>query len=192
MRPNQTLIVTHDHQTLSIAVEFKPKRHLSISVRPDLTVIARAPLRQAMDEVERFVRLKTNWIFKSLKQLQAAPHRTPQKLSAAELAQAAQLFEERISHYFPPFAARGYVRPKLRLRCMKSRWGSCRKGTGAITLNTELFKTPPGCLDYVVVHELCHLVHGNHGKRFWALVERMMPDYRERKRRLHQWRRTFT
>jgi len=69
------------------------------------------------------------------------------------------------------------------VRRMKRRWGSCRTG-GDITFNRELMKKDPALVDYVIIHELCHLVHHNHGKQYYALLESIIPDYRERRRQL--------
>jgi len=71
------------------------------------------------------------------------------------------------------------------VRRMKRRWGSCRTG-GDITFNRELLKKDPALVDYVIIHELCHLVHHNHGKEFYTLLESIVPDFRERRRRLQQ------
>jgi len=73
--------------------------------------------------------------------------------------------------------------PRLRLRRMRKRWGSCTK-RGGIYLNPELILAPPTCIDYVVTHELCHLVHPHHGREFYALLRRKMPDWSARKARL--------
>jgi hypothetical protein len=67
------------------------------------------------------------------------------------------------------------------VRRMKRRWGSCRTG-GDITFNRELMKKDPVLVDYVIIHELCHLVHHNHGKEYYALLGSIVPDYREVKR----------
>ncbi len=67
------------------------------------------------------------------------------------------------------------------VRRMKRRWGSCRTG-GDITFNRELMKKDPVLIDYVIIHELCHLVHHNHGKEYYALLGGIVPDYREVKR----------
>lgn len=67
----------------------------------------------------------------------------------------------------------------IRLRHMSSRWGSCNVRTAKITLNTRLAVYPERCLEYVLVHELCHLHHANHSGDFWASVEKAMPDYRQ-------------
>lgn len=72
----------------------------------------------------------------------------------------------------------------ITLREMSSRWGSCRKSTGRLTFNTCLGAMPPEAVEYVVVHELCHLIHANHSVHFWQLVERCLPDYRQRKAQL--------
>lgn len=70
--------------------------------------------------------------------------------------------------------------PAMRLRWMKRTWGSC-SASGVITLNPHLVKAPPACIDYVIAHEVCHLEEHNHGKAFYALQERLCPDWRESK-----------
>lgn len=79
--------------------------------------------------------------------------------------------------------------PELRIRKMRSRWGSCTS-KGMITLNLELVRMPTTCIDYVVMHELCHLVEFNHSSRFYALQEQFLPDWRERKQQLEALART--
>lgn len=72
---------------------------------------------------------------------------------------------------------------KLRVKPMKRRWGSCPK-VGTITLNTELVKTPLHCIDYVIIHELCHLRIHDHSPAFFRMLGRCMPDWKRRKDRL--------
>ena len=66
---------------------------------------------------------------------------------------------------------------------MKRRWGSCTKN-GRILLNLQLIQTSPSCIDYVITHELCHLIEHNHTAAFYQLLDGAMPDWRKRKRRL--------
>lgn len=75
--------------------------------------------------------------------------------------------------------------PQLRLRTMPKRWGSCTK-RGVIYLNPELIQAPPSCIDYVITHELCHLLHPNHGHAFYALLQIVLPDWQSRKSRLER------
>ena len=72
------------------------------------------------------------------------------------------------------------------VRDMKTRWGSCNSRSGHLNFNLKLLDMPPECLDYVVVHELCHLWEPNHSKAFWARVERICPDWRRIRRSMNQ------
>lgn len=72
----------------------------------------------------------------------------------------------------------------MRIRRLAKRWGSCAP-TGEIILNLELVKAPKECIDYVVVHELCHMEERDHRRRFWRLLERYLPDWRERRHLLN-------
>ena len=75
--------------------------------------------------------------------------------------------------------------PEMRLKHMPKRWGSWTQ-RGVIYLNPELVLAPATCIDYVVTHELCHLVHASHGPKFHALLQRVMPGWGERKERLER------
>jgi predicted metal-dependent hydrolase len=79
----------------------------------------------------------------------------------------------------------GIPRPILKIKRMRKRWGSCA-ADGTITLNLELIQTPKECIDYVIMHELCHLEEAHHGPRFWALLEKLMPDYDQRRALLNR------
>ena len=81
------------------------------------------------------------------------------------------------------FQERGVKKPALKIRKMKTRWGSFSSKRG-ITLNLELIKAPRECIEYVVIHELCHLLHLNHGPEFYSLLEQFLPDWTKRKHRL--------
>lgn len=72
------------------------------------------------------------------------------------------------------------------LREMTSRWGSCRKQTQRLTFNTRLGCTDEQMIEYIVVHELCHLIYADHSPRFWALVSSCLPDYKQRQNALNR------
>lgn len=90
-------------------------------------------------------------------------------------------FEEGVSQ----MRSYGVDNPKLVVRVMKQRWGSCT-ASRRITLNRWLVLAPTYCIDYVVIHELCHLVHPHHGRAFYRLLDRVLPDWRRRKERLRK------
>jgi predicted metal-dependent hydrolase len=96
---------------------------------------------------------------------------------------AKQLLHRHVQQCYQHVKRFGIPSPTIRLKKMHKRWGSCTC-TANITLNSELIKAPSQCIDYVIVHELCHLrVHG-HNDRFFRLLTACMPDWQRRKRRL--------
>lgn len=108
------------------------------------------------------------------KTLSAAENR---RLMAMEkrYREAARLrFESRVSHFHP---LTGGHFTSITVRDQRSRWGSC-SSRGTLSFNYRLIFAPPVILDYVVVHELCHLTHMNHSRDFWNMVEKIMPEYK--------------
>ena len=92
--------------------------------------------------------------------------------------QALKIFSEHLENCYENFT-RSIPHPSLRIRKMKTRWGVCNTKTYVITLNLELITKDINCLDYVIYHELSHLVEANHSKRFWMVVEENFKDYKK-------------
>ena len=78
------------------------------------------------------------------------------------------------------------IMPKLKIRKMKSRWGVYNRVKHSVTLNSELIKYNVRCLDYVIVHELSHVIHFNHSKNFWTLVSKYSSNYKDIKKELKE------
>jgi predicted metal-dependent hydrolase len=95
------------------------------------------------------------------------------------------VFRERLDVCHARAARFGIPLPALKVKRLHKRWGSCGPGT-QITLNLELIQAPKDCIDYVVMHELCHLKEAHHGPRFWALLGKLMPDYEQRQTELNR------
>ena len=76
--------------------------------------------------------------------------------------------------------------PSLTIRKMSTRWGVCNKKLEKVTLNSELIYKKPEYLDYVIVHELSHFIHFDHGKGFWKLVSENEPDYKRLRKELQE------
>jgi predicted metal-dependent hydrolase len=96
-------------------------------------------------------------------------------------AQALACFEERVEHYRRRLGVS--IAPQVSLSSARTRWGSCH-ASGRIHLNWRLIQMPVHLLDYVVAHEVSHLIEMNHSQRFWRTVSRLMPDYSERRKEL--------
>lgn len=99
-------------------------------------------------------------------------------------AQAQRVLPERLHAMLPRFAYLGVTEPTLAIKPLQARWGSCT-GSGTITLNVRLMQVPKQYIDYVIVHELAHLVEHNHSRRFYVLLDKVMPDWRERRQELN-------
>ena len=100
--------------------------------------------------------------------------------------QAKVLFQERLDYNYERFT-KDIPYPRLRIRKMTSRWGVCNVSTHVITLNLELIKRDVNYLDYVIIHELSHLIHGDHSNRFWKLVEDNMPNYKKYRKEMKEF-----
>ena len=98
---------------------------------------------------------------------------------------AMDVFSERLGTLLQKFGAYSFKPTGLKVRNSISRWGSC-SATGSITLSTNLVKKRIELIDYVILHELCHLRHRNHGPGFYGLLEELCPDYRTLKNELRQ------
>ena len=92
-----------------------------------------------------------------------------------------EVFNEVLGEVYPAFRKYGIERPILQIRDMETRWGSCLAKKGVMTLNKRLLEAPRNCIEYVVMHELCHFIHPNHSKHFYSFLTMMMPDWKERK-----------
>ncbi|MBQ9019361.1 MAG: M48 family metallopeptidase [Bacilli bacterium] len=100
--------------------------------------------------------------------------------------EAKKLFLERLDYNYSKFT-KTIPYPKLRIRKMSTRWGVCNIKTHIITLNLELIKRDISYLDYVIIHEMSHLVHGDHSRSFWKLVENNMPEYKKYKEEMKEF-----
>ena len=94
---------------------------------------------------------------------------------------------QRMAHYAPLV---GRAPARITIRGQKTRWGSC-SSRASISINWRLMQAAPDIMDYVIVHELCHLLQANHAPRFWREVARVLPDYEARRRRLREFGRSI-
>ena len=164
------------------------RKTLSMQVKGDGRVEIRVPLRTSDAEIRRFVEKHRRWLEKHLLKAQALQQAKAgvRKLTAAEIAElkrkAKRILPERAAYWAPLIG----VRPgRIAIRCQKTRWGSCSM-KGNLNFNCLLMLTPPGVIDSIVVHELCHLKHMNHSRQFYAEIEKVLPEYRQHQKWLKE------
>ncbi len=163
----------------------KHSRRISITLGRDLRVMVRVPRRVNLESAQAFVASKMAWIEKKIRFLQRQkqvgvllPKGRASYLQFRESARS--LIAKEILEVNTVY---GFLYHRIAIRDQNSRWGSCSK-KGNLNFNYRLIFLPPELRQYVLVHELCHLQEMNHSPRFWQLVSRTVPDYKECRRRL--------
>ena len=189
---NITLTLSHEGRIYELPANFikSNRRSVGINIKPGGEIIVRAPRLMPVPMALSFVKEKEAWIVKTyLKQSQLSPTPAREEKSHQTLAlekryrdAAADYIPKRVAYYHE-FTGGNYQ--KITIRDQKTRWGSC-SANGTLSFSFRLMMAPPRVLDYVVVHELCHLTHMNHSKDFWNMVESILPDYKEHRKWLKE------
>jgi predicted metal-dependent hydrolase len=166
----------------SIRRSRKAKR-VRIAVHSDGDIVVSGPLRLSDAFAARAIESHRQWIERMIekqKKMTVGLQLEKDVVDRREfLREVADLVRRRAG-------AMGVHVRKVSVRKMRSRWGSCSK-EGNITINLLLGHLPDELLEYVAVHELCHLVHHNHSKSFWDLVHAYLPDFKQRKIMLNRY-----
>lgn len=176
-------------------------KRLNLRIRPDGTIRVSAPRLTPQRRIDDFLSLYGDKIEAAVARAQARQQNDAPTLTKAQ--QAAQ--KERLlaiirechqNLVLPRFDAldlalteqqrRFILSPTaIRVRAMKTRWGSCNCQKGTLNFNLHLIDQPIECIEYVVMHEFAHFVHPNHSPAYHALMSALMPDWKQRKARLH-------
>ena len=160
------------------------RRTLSIEIGPGGVMTVRAPRRMPMEQIERFLRERKKWIDShrasppEIPPLQAIPAERRDELKMLAGTKLPALLER-----WCPVV--GVCPTGVRITSARTRYGSCSPKNG-ISFSCYLFAWPDEAVEYVVVHELCHIRHHDHSPAFYAAVERAMPDWRERRALLNK------
>ena len=189
----QTLTISYDGTVyeLPYTVIKSKRKTCSISINEDASIIFRVPLRTGNRQIMQLAEEKSHWIIthylKIRENINSKPH---SDLSEIQRKALESRYKEAARSYIPKRAAyyntiTGGTYKRISIRDQKTRWGSC-SSKGTLSFNWRLMLAPPAILDYVVVHELCHLTHMNHSKAFWQAVEAAYPDYRNARKWLKE------
>ena len=161
---------------IDVEIQRKKIRNLHLHVRPDGRVYVSAPMRISEKEIVRFVRTNVHWVEEQKLKYEQKPGKE------YYLERKPQL-EEQLALLLPKWEQlTGLKCQSWHTRYMTSRWGSCIPSKGRICFNLQLADKPADCLEYVILHELLHLIHPGHGADFKADLDRYMPDWRVRQR----------
>ena len=97
-----------------------------------------------------------------------------------------QEFDKQVEKTYKRYQKYGISKPKVIYKNMKTQWGSCHINKGIITINTQLIKVDPFLTEYVICHELTHLIYKNHTSDFYAFLTAMVPDWKQREQILNK------
>ncbi len=171
--------------SIPINLERSSRKTLTIQITKDIELCIKAPLYTSECEIYRFIQQKQFWIYKQAKrEMSNAKNRTERsEKEIQELREKARKILTIKSHQYATWIGVSFER--IRIGDQRTRWGSC-SSKGTISYNWKLILMPEEIMDYVVVHELCHLLEMNHSPRFWQLVADVLPDYAMRRTWLKQ------
>ena len=163
----------------NVEVRRSKRKSATIKITADMQIVVFVPLYVSDNEIEKMVISKSKWIDKHMLKVQSTIDERSklEKITfeqIKELAdQAVEYIPKRVKYYAEK---ENFIYNKITIKNLVSRWGSCST-KGNLNFNCLLMLTPDYVIDYIVVHELCHLREMNHSEKFWAEVEKIMPDY---------------
>jgi predicted metal-dependent hydrolase len=161
------------------------RKTLALEITTDCRVLVRAPLFLPQSEIDMFLAEHAAWISVHLEQSRQRAALLPPAPTKEELtslkARANAILPEKVWHWSKKM---GVTPTGVKITSARHRYGSCN-GKNALCFSCFLMQYPEEAIDLVVVHELCHILVHNHGPQFYALLERYLPDWRNRKKLLH-------
>ena len=166
----------------------KRARRLSITIHEDGRIRLTVPYRVSNRAAYAFIVAKMGWIERHLAKQKRTKHIsypfTDQKGYIQFAPKARKLLQQRTEELSEQT---GLAFQRIAIRNQKTRWGSC-SSKGTLSYNYKLYFLPEQLRDYIIIHELCHTKHMNHGIRFWSLVEKHCPEYREYEKQLKKFK----
>ncbi|MEA3273469.1 MAG: M48 family metallopeptidase [Patescibacteria group bacterium] len=161
-------------------------KYMRLSINRKGELIATLPFLFRISYLENFIKNKADWVLRKITQVKEEPPGILQKGNRTNYLnnknRARRLILKKLE-YFNKFYHFQYHR--VSIRNQHSRWGSC-SSMGNLNFNWRVVYLPQKYLDYLVVHELCHLKELNHSPKFWKLVAQEIPDYREIKKMMRE------
>ena len=176
---------------IQILVQRKQIRNLYVYVkRPEGQILVSAPRWIEEKEIRQFLTKKWDWIQKNQRKI-AMEKKALVPFSEKEREVWKQNAKEKLSQLVPLFLEKwepvmGVYAAQWRLKDMKTRWGSCNVKEKRLWFSLALWEKPVDCVEYVVVHELCHLLEPSHNQVFKGYMTQFLPDWKERRKHLNE------
>lgn len=168
---------------ISYTLTRKRVRNWNLRVREEQVFLS-VPLWVSVGQADAFIQSRAEWIVRALERQSKTAKVRLEELPREVCMERLRLALERI---YPLVERFGVAYPQLRLRRMRSQWGNCHYRSNYITLNTALASCPKELQDYVCLHELVHFLHPDHGQGFYAVMDKLMPDWKERRNMLKNY-----
>jgi predicted metal-dependent hydrolase len=156
---------------------------MGLEITKDLKILIRAPMRASTRDIEKMVQKYSHWIESHLEKQRTRLEARPALSFGEQEAlrkQAKEIIPSKVAHFS---MLMGLEPAGIMITSAEKRFGSCSP-KNRLCFSWRLMRYPDAAIDYVVVHELAHIRHKNHGKGFYALIETFLPDYKERKKLL--------
>lgn len=182
---------TENKPDYRIKIERRNIKNLNLYLKPPYKeVLVTAPRRSPEGQIQAFIREKTPWIEMHLRKLRSEYREN--LLERPVSAEERRVYRERLSLLLPEQLFKWEQRisvhaERFSLRKMRRCFGVCHTAKREITFNLMLGNAPEHLIEYIVVHELIHLLEPSHNRRFYSLMDRFLPDWRERKREINRF-----
>lgn len=174
-------IIFPDGQKIVYELTRKPVKNINIRVKSDGRILVSASRSVPLKYLDELMLARQDFISKALKKYDDLRKKKEARIEQGQVLHDEKILMQICQEIYPLFAPMGVEFPQIKIRTMKTQWGSCRPYEGIITLNRRLLEAPREAIEYVVLHEFAHFIHLNHSKDFYELVESLMPDWKERK-----------
>lgn len=180
MSGNRFRGVSSRETVFSYPVVRSKRRTVGITVKRGGEVVIRAPRGMKLSDVRRIVETHRAWLEKTVEASRSLPPLPDEREQEALRRKAKQLLPPLVEKWADII---GVTPASFRVTSARTRFGSC-SGKNGLCFSLFLMQYPPEAIEYVVVHELCHILHHDHSAAFWACVASYLPDYRARKQLL--------
>ncbi len=166
---------------------YSKRKTIALCVKSDGKVVVRAPLKTSKKAIEEFVEKNSLWLEKAKNKVEEKKEirkdASPEE-EAVLRQKAKEILPVKVKYYGSLI---GVSPARITVTGARTRFGSC-SGKNSISFSFYLMRYPEEAIDYVVVHELCHILHHNHSKEFYKEIEKILPDYKQREKILRNYK----